>query len=112
MTFLEQFTDATFLIRYLPEIVLWITALIFAAMMLKRGGGRAEKLFLSGCVLMVLYTLLDLFMGAWFAIASNNGSVRQMVILRSLSSIPSLAGLICLTIAFVMKFWVKGGKTA
>ena len=44
-------------ISRVPHLVAWTVAVILAVIMVRRGGGKAEKLFLTGSGLMLISTL-------------------------------------------------------
>ena len=46
-----QIVDISIL-RYIPELVAWGVGIVLAVLMVRRGGGKAEKLLLAGCSLM------------------------------------------------------------
>ncbi len=97
----------------IPDIIVWTFGIVLAAIMLKRGGLKAEKLLLAGCCLMLAETVLNpvirgLVMGWVEGKGMSYISIGQTI---SYSTIPlaviSLAGLVCLVWAFWIKFRVK-----
>jgi len=81
---------------------------ILTVLMLKRGGGKAEKLLLTGCVVMFVDTLyISVRKGILPWLIEEHGMTLLGVPHQSLhwtQSILSLAGIVCLVIAFWMKF--------
>ena len=58
------------LLRHTPELLGWLVGVILALRMLRRGGGKAEKLFLIGCGLMFMTQIVIPFLSglAWWLI--------------------------------------------
>jgi LPXTG-motif cell wall-anchored protein len=93
-------------LRYVPDIITWVIALALASIMLRRGGGRAEKLLLAGCVIFLLADLSRItFAELLIPYAQEHGLAFQTI---SWFNIPTalfgLAGLVLLVIAFWIKF--------
>ena len=80
--------------------------------MVRRGGVRAEKLFLAGCSLMFTVELVNPFVRELIRWWVSEQEVSNLSIARTvgLASLPmavlSLAGLVCL----VWAFWLRFGK--
>ena len=105
MDFLQYFFV---LLGSMPAIALWIAVIVFGAIMLQRGGGRAERLLIAGGGIKLACNLLvipSVFFGPWLfhqgytqdyisAINTFYGFFRDIV---------SMAGILCLVFAF----WVK-----
>jgi len=93
-----------------PILVAWIVGIVFAARMLKRGGGKAERLLLIGCCLMLTESLVSPFskMLIPWLIDEQSMSFQRVGFIMSIANIPlaiiSLAGIVCLVYAFWMKF--------
>ncbi len=97
------------LIGVAPALVLWIAVIVFAAIMLRRGGGRAERFLVAGAGLKIISNLLGIptgFIPIWLidrgysmdsavSIASNCGIFLNAI---------GMAGIICLVYAFWVKF--------
>jgi len=98
-------------LRYIPEIVAWLVGIILAVLMVRRGRGKPEKLFLAGCSLMfvarlatpLLYELVQSLI--WEQDMSNLSKAQTMGWATLPLSILSLAGLVCLVWAFWVRFW-------
>jgi len=93
-----------------PIIVAWIVGIVLAARMLKKGGGKAERLLLIGCCLMLAETLISPFTQVlilWL-IAERTITAQGFGFIMSIARIPlgiiSLAGIVCLVYAFWIKF--------
>lgn len=93
-----------------PILVAWIVGIVIAARMLKKGGEKAERLLLIGCCLMLAKTLISPFTHAiilWL-ISERTITAQGIGFMMSIVQIPlgiiSLAGIVCLVIAFWMKF--------
>ena len=105
-----------------PYLAAWITAIVLSAIMLRHGGGRAERFLLAGSCVMLAQKL--------FSVPAS--VVTQLLIIPSLlergwsraiassvlSSINvffglvSLVGIICLVYAFWIKFKVKSRESS
>ncbi len=92
-----------------PALILWIAVIIFAVIMLRRGGGRAERFLIAGAGIKIISNLLYIpmvFIIPWLigggyskdsavSIASSYGIFCKVV---------GMAGIICLVYAFWVKF--------
>ncbi len=89
-----------------PELVAWGIGIFLAVLMLRRGGGKAEKLLLAGCSLMFAVKIISWYLGIitpW--IREQAISAQGMGVIYSLArGLPSLAGFIYLVIAFWVRF--------
>lgn len=97
------------LIGSLPALALWIAVIIFGIVMLKRGGGRAERFFIAGGSIKLLGNLLIIpsfiitsrlfnqdYSTDYVNTVSNGISIFRNIV--------SMAGMICLIYAFWVKF--------
>jgi hypothetical protein len=92
-----------------PVLVLWIAVVVFAAVMLRRGGGRAERFMITGAGIKILSNLLTIpmvFIVPWligrgynsdYAISASTGYGIFLNVI-------GMAGIICLIYAFWIKF--------
>ena len=95
----------------IPYLAAWIAAVVFAALMVRRGGGKAEKFLLTGCGLMLFNQITMPFLGAlsrWM-VHEQGMPVSAIGIAQIPTGLLSLAGIVCLVYAFWVKF--KKGKT-
>ena len=98
-------------ISRVPHLVAWSVAIIFAVIMVRRGGGKAEKLFLAGSVLMLISTLarpLLKELSTW--LVTEQGMSRAAASGWFISfplGILAVASLVCLVSAFWMRFMTK-----
>ena len=97
------------LIGLSPNLAFWIAVIVLAAIMSRRGGGRAERFIIAGAGLKLVSNLLNIPAAAvvpWLihggasvdyasSAASGFGILRGVV---------SMAGITCLVYAFWMKF--------
>ncbi len=101
-------------LRYVPSILAWGAALVLAIIMLRRGGGKAEKLLLSGCILMFFVQLGGpLLQVLRESLIEEHGLRASAIGFLSLpSAIFGLAGLVLLVIAFWLRFKRKKSEAA
>ena len=94
------------LLENIPEIAAWGTGIVLAVMMVRRGGGKAEKLLLAGCCLMFIIELGHPFLIELARRLSEDrfGAVTYGAIISIPSTILGLAGFVCLIIAFWIRF--------
>jgi len=97
-----------------PYLAAWTVAIILAVLMVRRGGGKTEKLFLAGSSLMLAHSLASpLLMVLWAWLVSEQG-VRRTAASGWVISLPlgilALAGFVCLVWAFWMRFMKKQGQ--
>jgi hypothetical protein len=107
MTTSVQIVDISIL-RFIPEILAWAVGIVLAGLMVRRGGVKAEKLLLAGCSLMLFAGVMAVLLrGMMPSMREWSISAQEMGIIYSSSALPSLAGLICLIIAFWVRFRAK-----
>ena len=100
------------LINAAPSLVAWIVAIIVAVIMIRRGGGRAERFLLSGSCLMLVSALLSVPIPAivpWL-VEGGASRVEAVSVLSGFNlfrGLVGLAGILCLVYAFWIKFKVK-----
>ena len=103
------------MLRYIPELVAWGIGIALAVLMVRRGGGKAEKLFLAGCSLMFTVQLARPLLSELIQSLllkqnmSNIDIAGTMGLTINLTfSVLTIAGLVCLVWAFWVRF--RGGK--
>jgi hypothetical protein len=93
----------------------WIAVIIFAAVMLGRGGGRAERLFIAGASIKLAAVLLGIPANSilvWLIGKGHETDYVSSVLIGSsifLEAV-SMAGILCLVYAFWLKFNTKEVK--
>ena len=93
-----------------PALVGWIVAVVLAAVMLRRGGARAERFLLIGACLMLLASILAIptqALNLWLHTDRGmpNAEIAFWLSIYSLfRGLIGLAGIICLVYAFWVKF--------
>ena len=100
--FLAQF------INIIPALLLWITVIVLAAILLRRGGDRAKRFLIAGASLKIISNLLSLasstilheLINRGYSIAYANSVVFGYGIF---CNVFGMVGIICL----VYSFWVK-----
>lgn len=103
------------LIPAAPYLAAWIAALVFSVIMLRRGGGRAERFLLAGsCVMLAgkLFSVPAALIVPWL-IDSGWRPDRALPVFSGFSfflGLISLAGIVCLVYSFWIKFKVKLGE--
>ena len=107
------------ILRYIPELVAWGIGIIVAVLMVKRGGGKAEKLLLAGCSFMFVIQLASPFLSElvqsqlWEQSMNYVSRAQAMALFVSLPmSILGLAGLVCLVYAFWLRFVTRRRELA
>lgn len=100
------------LIGYAPTLAFWIAVIVFAAIWLRRGGGRAERFLIAGASLKIIGNLLGIptvFIIPWLvdkgyspadAISASSGWGIFLNLI-------GMAGIICLIYAFWVKFKMR-----
>ncbi|GAH79289.1 unnamed protein product [marine sediment metagenome] len=90
-----------------PALVGWIVAVVLAAIMLRRGGARAERFLLVGACLMLLASILVIPTAMWLRPIREMTNVQTTFwfsIFGLIRGVIHLAGIICLVYAFWVKF--------
>ena len=99
------------LLRNIPKCTAWGIGIVLAVLMIKRGGGKVEKLFLSGCILMLAVALVSPLLHGltrWLIIETEGHiSAQTNGYILSPLSLLGLAGLVCLIWAFWVRFHRK-----
>jgi hypothetical protein len=96
----------------LAGLLAWGIGLVLAIIMVRRGGAKAEKLLLAGCCLMLAVQLISLFLtGLALWLLEYRISAWEYGLIRSIAAVPALAGIVCLVIAFWVKFMRKKPET-
>ena len=105
MSYLDTVVPA--LLGNLPMLLAWLVGIVLAVLMLRRGGGKAEKLLLAGCSLMFLAVIIRPFLtGLALWLVAERGMTRASALGLAFSlpnSILSMAGIVCLVLAF----WIR-----
>ncbi len=107
-------------LRYVPELIAWAAGITLAVIMVRRGGLRAEKLLLAGCILMLFTPLTGLIFNHWLmeVIQEQDRSYMELmrhpawIVLNIGAGLASLAGLVCLIWAFLSRFRTKKPEAA
>jgi hypothetical protein len=99
------------MLRYIPELVAWGIGIILGVIMVRRGGGKAEKLFLAGCCLMFVAPLASLLLNNWLSQLALDQSISYIDVMQSplwiaVSVIMVLLGLVVL-ICLIWAFWAR-----
>jgi hypothetical protein len=90
-------------------ILFWIGTIIFGSIMLRRGGGRPERFFITGAALNTLGTLLRIpivYLPFWISSRSTGIDIMRNINfgVGLAVNIISAVGVICLIYAFWLKF--------
>jgi hypothetical protein len=111
MEFDSMFLGA--LVSVAPSLVGWITVLVLAAVMLRRGGGRAERFLVAGASLKIISNLLNIpgvAIVPWLVFhADYSPAYAESVVFgyEIFRGVVGMAGIICLIYAFYVKFGAK-----
>lgn len=101
------------LVGVTPNLVGWIVVIILATIMLRRGGGRAERFIITGASLKLFSNLLNIPAAAivpWLVQggATITDASSAAFIYEIIRGVVGMAGIACLVYAFWVKF--KAGK--
>jgi hypothetical protein len=107
MEYLETIGEA--LLSNIPGILAWSIGIAVAVVLLRRGGCRAEKLFLAGVCLMFFAALAGPLLqglGRWVISESESFGARATTygLILLPVSVFYLAGLVCLVWGFWLRF--------
>ncbi len=99
------------LLGSIPLLLAWLVGIVLAVLMLRRGGGKAEKLLLAGCGLMFVAQIVRPFLtGLALWLVHEHGITRASASGLTYSlpiSILSMAGIVCLILAFWTRWRTK-----
>jgi hypothetical protein len=105
------------LIMRTPMLVAWLVGIVISVRMLKKRGGKAERLLLIGCSLMFAENLIRPFEEAFISwyIAGHGPGLERLALIHALAALPlslvSLAGIVCLVVAFWTRWKGRGDNT-
>ena len=95
----------------IPVLLAWLVGIVLAVRMVRRGGGKAEKLLLIGCSLMFVAQVVRPFLqGLAIWLVAEYGMTRagtSGLVISLPTSILSMAGIVCLIFAFWMRWKSK-----
>ena len=101
---------------HIPSLLAWLVGIVLAVRMVRRGGSKAEKLFLTGCSLMFVIQLAFPFLSGlaqWLVIELEMSRAFASGLVLSLPvGVLGLAGLVCLVYAFWLRFWIRKQELA
>jgi len=107
------------LLQHTPALLAWLVGIVLAVLMVRRGGGKAEKLFLVGCALMFVVDLINPLLRElvkWWMSGQDMSYIATAQAMGLAVSLPlgvlSLVGLVCLAWAFWIRFWKKRREVA
>lgn len=100
-----------------PNLAFWIAVIVLASIMLRRGGGRAERFIIAGASLKLVSNLFNVPAAAIAPWLVNRGtSIEYASSVASgfgiLRGVVSMAGITCLVYAFWVKFNAMNFKTS
>jgi len=103
------------LIGNAPSLVFWTVVIIFAIIILRRAGGRAERFLIAGAGINIFSNLLNIpvsLIPIW--LTSGGYDIDRAVSIASysgmLTDIIGMAGIACLLYAFWIKFKEKNSE--
>jgi hypothetical protein len=102
------------MLNYIPEIVAWGIGIILAVLMVMRGGGKAEKLLLTGCSLMFAVKLATPLLYGLINWQASQGDVTPTTgwLVNLVGGIVVIGGFVCLVYAFWVRFWARRQEAA
>ena len=98
----------------IPVLLAWLVGIVLAILMLRQGGGKAEKLLLIGCSAMFVSQLGRPFLtglAIWLTATRDITRVQAAFttgLLRLPLAILDMAGIVCLLFAFWFRWRIKG----
>ena len=102
------------ILRHIPELLAWGVGIVLAVLMVRRGGGKTEKLFLAGCSLFFVTRLASPLLHELVQRLVSEQGMSYIDIAQTMGltvSLPmgilGLAGFVCLVLAFWMRFWSR-----
>jgi len=99
------------IVKAIPSIAAWSLAVILAAIMVRHGGKKPEKLFLTGSCLMLAATFAcPLLADLWNSAIKEHGIRAAGTWLILPCSLLNTAGFVCLALAFWQRFWKAAPK--
>ena len=105
------------LIGIAPALLFWIAVIVLAIIMLRRGGGRAERFLIAGASIKIIANLLTVptvFIVPWLVDGgySMHSAASIATYCGIFINIISMAGIICLVYAFWIKFKMRNIEEA
>ena len=108
MDYLDAVVPA--LLGNIPMLLAWLVGIVLAVLMLRRGG-KAERLLLAGCALMFVNQIVRPFLfglSTWLVYEHGISRASAAGLIVSIpTTILSVAGIICLLLAFWTRWKTK-----
>ena len=101
MSYLDTVGPA--LLGNIPMLLAWLVGIVLAVRMIRRGGGKAERLLLIGCSLMFVAGIAQPFLAGlsvWLVHEQGTSRASASAAIALPISILSMAGIVCLVYAF------------
>ena len=99
---------------HIPGLIAWLVGIVFGVRMVRQGGQKAEKLFLTGCSLMFVTQIVTPFLSglAWWLIHEQGMSraLASGLVFSLPLGILGLTGIVFLVYAFWLRFWIRRGE--
>jgi hypothetical protein len=96
------------LLLSIPALVAWIAGVVIGIRMIRQGGGKSGKLFVTGCSLMFINKLMGPFLIVftdWLISEFGYDSMLMSVLVQAVPyALLSLSGIVCLVYAFWLLF--------
>jgi hypothetical protein len=92
------------LVTKMPVLLLWLTGIVLSVLMIRRGGGKAEKLLLAGCAIKFTEQIYGAFIPGVVAYMMSEQVRAAPSVFMWIGVSLSLAGFVCLILAFWTKF--------
>ena len=113
MSYFEMVSHS--LLRHIPELLAWLVGVVLAVLMVRRGGGKSEKLLLAGCSLMLAIQIASPFLSGLISSLLREGWRTPQTVGLFLSlpmGILGTAGIVCTVYAFWVRFWARRQELA
>jgi hypothetical protein len=107
---IDWMTVAFSLVNTIPSILAWLTGVVLATVMLRRGGAGPEKLLLAGCGIMLFTAVagpvVRTLVYYWVDTQDNMSYTSAAVAMSIVSLIVAFIGLVALA-CLMVAFWKR-----
>ncbi|MFC1918659.1 hypothetical protein ACFLWW_01620 [Chloroflexota bacterium] len=98
----------------IPLLLAWLFGIVLAVRMIRRGGGKSEKLLLAGCSLMLVEQIVSPFLTSLALWLTTQYGMTSFSTIGMVISIPrgilNMAGIVCLILAFWFRWRTRNAE--
>ena len=97
---------------HIPMLLAWLVGIVIAGRMLRRGGGKAEKLLLTGCSLMFAGQIISPFLMALATLMVHEQGISRASTVGLVVSLPTGIVNVAGIVSLIFAFWTRWKSSA